>query len=154
MRMRMRGMRRREFITLGAGAAAWPLKARAQQAGIPTVGFLSGTSAATGPYFADFVHGLNDAGYVDGRNIAVEPRWAEGQYDRMPTLAAELVRRPVTVVVAANLPALLAAKAATSDDADRIFERRRPCAAWLSRQSHPAGRQYYGCELLRRRACP
>jgi len=110
----MRGMRRREFMTLGAGAAAWPLKARAQQAGIPTVGFLSGTSAATGPYFADFVHGLNDAGYVDGRNIAVEPRWAEGQYDRMPTLAAELVRRPVTVIVAANLPALLAAKAATS----------------------------------------
>ena len=108
-------MKRREFISLlGAVCFNRPAAALGQQAGLPTVGFLSGTSAATATYFADFLHGLNDAGYVEGRNITVEPRWAEGQYDRMPALAAELIRRPVTVMVAANLPALFAVKAATS----------------------------------------
>jgi putative tryptophan/tyrosine transport system substrate-binding protein len=108
-------MKRREFITLLAGVCfARPLAVQGQQAELPTVGFLSGASAATATNFADFLHGLNDAGYVEGRNIAVEPRWAEGQYDRMPALAAELVRRPVAVIVASSLPALLAVKAATS----------------------------------------
>jgi putative tryptophan/tyrosine transport system substrate-binding protein len=115
LKLRVGPMKRREFITLVTGAAiAGPRAAQAQQDRIPTVGFLSGASAATATYFAEFLHGLNDAGFVEGLNIAIEPRWAEGQYDQMPALVAELVRRPLAVFVAASLPALLAAKAATS----------------------------------------
>jgi putative tryptophan/tyrosine transport system substrate-binding protein len=107
-------MRRREFIALVAGAGAWPLATRAQQAEVPVVGYLSATSAATATYFVGFRDGLKDAGYIEGQNLAIEYRWAEGQYDRLPILAAELVRRPVAVIVAGGIPAVFAVKAATS----------------------------------------
>ena len=104
-------MHRRDFITLlGGVAAAWPITARAQQAAKPVIGFLRNTSAN---YVAAFRQGLNEVGYVEGQNLAIEYRWSEGRDERLPTLAAELVRRPVAVFVAANNTALVAAKAAT-----------------------------------------
>src|SRR5262249_29512432 len=106
-------MRRREFIALAGGTAAWPLAVRAQQARAPLVGYLLGSDSHA-PWLAAFRDSLKNAGYVEGQNIAFEGRGAEGQYDKLPTMASELVRRPVAVIVAFNLPALVAAKAATS----------------------------------------
>jgi ABC-type uncharacterized transport system substrate-binding protein len=107
-------MRRREFIRLVGGAAvAWPLAAHAQQAAMPIVGVLDSSSANEyAPFLAAFREGLDEAGFVEGRNVAIEYRWAEGSYDRLPSLAAELVRIPVAVLVATGITA--AAKATTS----------------------------------------
>ena len=106
-------MRRREFIA-GLSAAAWPVVARAQRPTLPVVGFLN-TASPDGyaPMVAAFRQGLKETGYVEGRNVVVEYRWAEGQYDRVSAMAAELVRRQVAVIVA-NTPGNLAAKAATT----------------------------------------
>src|SRR6185503_20699753 len=112
----MSGMRRREFVSLFGGAAAWPLVARAQQAAMPVVGLITGFSAdAAARYVAAFRKGLNQTGHVEGQDVTVEYHWLEGHYDRLPALMADLVHRQVAVIAtpASNVTSL-AAKAATA----------------------------------------
>jgi putative tryptophan/tyrosine transport system substrate-binding protein len=107
-------MRRREFISLLGGAAAWPLAARAQQAATPVIGFLDlGTAASIAPQIEGLRRGLNETGYVDGSNLTIEFRWSEGQFDRLPSLAVELIRLRPAVIFAHGPPTVMALKQRT-----------------------------------------
>ena len=127
-------LRRREFIAALGGAAAWPLAARAQQRTMPVVGYLEGGSPEPSRVVA-FHKGLSETGYVEGRNVATEYRWAHNELDRLSELAADLVRRRVSVIVTLNtIEGALAAKALTTT----IWHHPRPCPIRPSREPQPA----------------
>ena len=134
-------MRRREFLAAAGAAAAWPLRARAQQAAMPTVGFLSSLSEATSTQLISaWRRGLSETGYVEGKTVAVEYRFADGQYDRVPAFAAEFVRRGLSLVLAAGPPAALAAKIATTTIPIVFIVGLDPVAAGLvASLNHPGG---------------
>jgi putative tryptophan/tyrosine transport system substrate-binding protein len=135
-------IRRRDFIAGIAGAAAWPLTARAQQPRIPMVGFLDATSARESGFLARaFRLGLAETGYSDGENVLIDERWAEGQYDRLPALATDLVRREVAVIASGSLLATRAAEAASPTTPIVFHSGSDPVTVgFVSRLDRPGGR--------------
>src|SRR5215475_10739008 len=134
-------MRRRNLMTVLAGAAAYPLLAGAQQKAMPVIGYLGSAPPSThAPRLPAFHQSLNETGYVEGQNVAIEYRWDEGRYDRLPALAADLVGRKVDVIVAPTINAALAAKSATST-IPIVFVAGDPVTVGLVASFAPAGRQ-------------
>ena len=141
-------MKRRNFITLLGGAAAWPLVARAQQAKAATIGLLgTGGAAAQAQWTAAFVQRMRELGWVEGRNLAIEYRWAEGRTERLNELASDLVRLKVDVIVTHNTPGPLAAKQATSTIPIVFATAGDPVGAGIVAVSHARAATSPGCRV-------
>jgi len=147
-------MNRRDILTmLGGVAFARALPTRAQKSAVPVVGFLGSSSAAQwAPFVAAFRKGLDETGFVEGKNVTIDFRWAEGQYDRLPALAVELVQRHVAVIVATGgAPLGPGREGGDLDHSDRVYNQWRPRRTGSDSQPWPAGRQHHGRELFHRR---